>query len=281
MGNTVSVWNAHRADIFTRADARRNKEKNLFIDDSYQCIEESAFRNNIKLRKLILDKNVSEIHKEAFRNCTAMKSIEMPGVRTIGPGAFEGCVKLGRAEMTDSIENVGRGAFMGCKRLEKIEINDDSRCRIIHADTFRDCQKLKSALLPAKISTIQDRAFYKCTELSELFFYKDLQEIGNSAFYNCGFKNLKLPQGLEKIGDSAFLKCRNLEYVKIPESVQVIDKWAFHGCDRLKVLEFTDDPEFVGDWIVNRSTVIRCQKGSKTDEYCRKFGFTVEYLSEV
>lgn len=281
MENTVSVWKARGTDAFTRADARKNKEKTLFINENYQYIEERAFQNNIKIRKLVLDRNVREIHKEAFLNCTAMKSIEMPGVRMIGSGAFEGCVKLGKVELTDSIEKVGKAAFMGCRRLEKARISDGSNCQIIRPDTFRECLQLKSAVLPEKVTMIQERAFYKCTELSELFFYNDLQEIGESAFYNCGFTNLKLPQGLQKIGDSAFLKCRNLEYVRIPESVNIIEKWAFHGCDRLKVLEFTDDPEVIGDWVVNRSTVVRCRRGSKVEEYCRKFGFTVEYLSEV
>lgn len=258
MADTATAWNVRSAGVYGRTDARRNKEKNLAIDNSYHCIDEYAFRNNIKIRRLILDKNISEICKEAFSNCTAMKSIEMPGVRVIGRGAFEGCVRLGGAELTESLEQLGEAAFMGCKRLKNVQINEKSGCKIIPADIFYDCQQLSYIALPVNTKAIHERAFY-----------------------NCSFTDLKLPQGLERIGDSAFLKCRRLEYVKIPASVRKIEKWAFHGCDRLKVLEFTEDPEYIGDWVVNRSTVIRCRKGSKVDEYCEKFGFKTEYSSEI
>ena len=47
---------------------------------------------------------------------------------------------------------------------------------------------------------------------------------------------------------------------------------------RLKVVEIAHEPEFIGDWIVNKSTVIRCRKDSKVEAYCKKFEFAVEYI---
>ena len=78
--------------------------------------------------------------------------------------------------------------------------------------------------------------------------------------------------------ESAFFKCSNLTSVCLPESIRSIEKWVFHGCNRLKYLEIRHDPEFIGDWIINRSATIRCYKGSKVDAYCREFGFQTEYL---
>ena len=266
--------------IYTREDARKNKEKKLVIGENYHCIAEGAFQNNIKVRALYLDRNIREIRRKAFLNCTAIKKIEMPGVRVIGQEAFGGCVNLTGATLPDTVETMGNSAFSGCKRLTSVQIGKMSQDRVIRRDTFRDCVSLKDIQLPQKIKTIEDFAFYKCQNLSEFFFSKFIREIGNSAFYGCGFNELELPEGLERIGDSAFLKCRNLEYVRIPESVKSIEKWAFHGCNRMKVIEIAHEPENIGDWIINRSVTVRCYKGGKVDKYCKKFQFKTEYLSE-
>lgn len=47
---------------------------------------------------------------------------------------------------------------------------------------------------------------------------------------------------------------------------------------RLKVLEIRHDPEYIGEWIINRAARIRCYQGSKVDRYCQESGFTVEYI---
>lgn len=247
--------NRSKLRIFTRADARNNREKKLVIGKEFYCIEEGAFRNNIKIRSLVLDANVREIRQKAFSNCTAVKSIEMPGVRLIGQKAFEGCMSLAKVEITGPVETIERGAFSGCKRLKIIKFGEKSNCRFISPETFRECQSLKVLQLPYGISAIQEKAFY-----------------------HSGIMEIDLPESLRQIGDSAFLKCRNLEYIKIPASVKKIDKWAFHGCDRLKILEIPQDPEYIGDWIINRSVTIRCRKGGKTDRYCQQFQFQTEYI---
>lgn len=255
MTEEIPGINRNKLSIFTRADARKNREKNLLIGKEYDCIEEGAFRNNIKIRSLVLDANVREIRQKAFSNCTAVKSIEMPGVRLIGQKAFEGCMSLAKVEITGPVETIERGAFSGCKRLKIIKFSEKSNCRFISPETFRECQSLESLKLPYGITNIQERAFY-----------------------HCGIRKIYLPESLRQIGDSAFLKCRNLEYAKVPASVKRIEKWAFHGCDRLKILEIPQDPDYIGDWIINRSVTIRCRKGGKTDRYCQQFQFQTEYI---
>lgn len=48
--------------------------------------------------------------------------------------------------------------------------------------------------------------------------------------------------------------------------------------NRLQYLEIRHDPEYIGEWIINRAATIRCYKGSKADRYCQESGFKVEYL---
>ena len=51
-----------------------------------------------------------------------------------------------------------------------------------------------------------------------------------------------------------------------------------HGCARLQVLEIRHDPEYIGEWIINKAARIRCYRGSKVAAYCQESGFTVEYI---
>ena len=50
-------------------------------------------------------------------------------------------------------------------------------------------------------------------------------------------------------------------------SVHYLGNWGF------------DNPEFIGEWIINKAATIRCYKGSKVDRYCQQSGFKVEYFS--
>ncbi len=87
------------------------------------------------------------------------------------------------------------------------------------------------------MTTIDDRAFYRCKSLDHISLPGGVKEIGSEAFYFCGIHSLELPDSLEVLDQSAFFKCNNLEYVRLPQNVRYIGKWVFHGCNRLKVLE--------------------------------------------
>ena len=91
-------------------------------------------------------------------------------------------------------------------------------------------------------------------------------------------ETLELPESLEILDEKAFFKCTWLTEVCLPTHIRRIEKWVFHGCSRLKVLEIRHDPEYIGEWIINRAARIRCYQGSKVDRYCQESGFTVEYI---
>ena len=207
MATTVLVWRAENPVIFTRSEAKKNVQKTLFIGSDYGSIGEEAFRGNIKLRHLSLEKNIKEIQREAFLNCTNMKQIEMPGVQVIRQKAFAGCAKLEKAEFMKPIRRMEKNAFAGCKRLMTMKMDQKSRQSRIEDGTFRECQSLQEVQVPSSFTEIGKFAFYKCIDLSQFSFSEDLKRIGASAFYQCGLSELSLPESLEVIGDSAFLKC--------------------------------------------------------------------------
>ena len=99
---------------------------------------------------------------------------------------------------------------------------------------------------------------------------------------NCGQyieKNMELPQNCRSISAETFFNRPDIRSVVIPPNVKYLGKWIFHGCNRLQYLEIRHDPEFIGEWIINKAATIRCYKGSKVDRYCQQSGFKVEYFS--
>lgn len=182
--------------------------------------------------------------------------------------------------MSDQLTEIPKDAFRENRQLKKVHFSRKSQLTCIRREAFCECASLQKFQCPTLLTAIGDRAFYRCKSLSSVQFPEGLTHIGSEAFYYCGFKKLHLPSTLRVLGDAAFFKCVHLTHVVIPESVRHIGKWVFHGCSRLEVVEIRHDPDFIGDWIINRSVRIRCYRGSKVDAYCQHFGFTTEYIDE-
>ena len=178
----------------------------------------------------------------------------------------------GRTELS------GAGGIFGMQADGKYSVRPGYALSGYSGRKFSGVQESADVPSPDSVQVISARAFYKCVSLNALKLPRRIRVIGREAFYQTGMNELELPKGLEVIEDSAFLKCSQLTYVRLPRSVKRIEKWAFHGCNRLKTLEIAHDPEFIGEWIINRSAAIRCVRGGKVDRYCQNAGFTTEYI---
>lgn len=81
-------------------------------------IAPNAFKNNKKLKKIVIGKNVKKIGKNAFRGCKKLKSVTIgENVVSIGAYAFYGDKKLSTINFgTRKLNKVGKGAF---KKISK------------------------------------------------------------------------------------------------------------------------------------------------------------------
>lgn len=274
----ILTWKAKEKNVFTRAQGKKVREKELVLASDCRKIEDEALMNNVKIKRVQIPSSVTEVGKQSFANCTALNELCFDNIERIKQEAFSCCIRVRKAEFSKKLQYIGKGAFFRCKKLETATFPESVTCVYLAEEVFYGCESLKEIKIPKSVQEIKSRAFYKCLNLEKVEFPLALRKIGSQAFYQTALKELELLDGLREIGDSAFLKCNNLESVKIPESVKRIGKWAFHGCHRLKVVEIAHEPEFIGDWIVNKSTVIRCRKDSKVEAYCKKFEFAVEYI---
>jgi hypothetical protein len=136
--------------------------------------------------------------------------------------------------------------------------------QVIAANAFRKAEELTVVKLPDSIETIEEEAFYSCTNLSEIIGMDTVGNIGNGAIlytaletkseyiivgntlvkYNGKGKKVVIPEGIEVISEQAFCYSGNggdeLEEVVLPSTMKCIEKNAFK---KRKVLKKIDLPE--------------------------------------
>lgn len=273
----VRTWHADAKDIFNCEQGKKFKGRLLTLEDVYHSIDNQALKNNMKIKSVKLADSVKEIGNQSFYNCTALRDINLENVSQIRWESFLGCVHLKEITLSSGIRYLGRRSFSGCKRLNCVKFEKSTMLKGIEAGVFQNCESIEKISLPKGLTEIGNKAFYKCTSLKDIELPEGIRIIGNEAFYQTAIQEIKLPSTLVEIGNSAFLKCRSLELVQIPASVKRIGRWSFHGCGQLKKVEFLGDPEEIGEWIINKSTVIRCRKGSRIEAYCKEKEFQIEY----
>ena len=91
--------------------------------------------------------------------------------------------------------------------------------------------------LPNTITTINRRAFYYCSALTDIAFGDSITYIGTESFLACdGLKSLIIPNTVKFISDSAFSRCNGLTDLTIMSSDTYFDHKAFFYCKYIKTI---------------------------------------------
>ena len=150
---------------------------------------------DLEIPEAINGKKVTQIDKDAFSNCSTLRSVTIP----------------------DSVTKIDVRAFMNCKKLESVKI--PSGVTQIGAGAFAGCSALKSVNIPDSVTKIGNEAFSSCTSLKNVKIGNGVKEIGQYAFDVCrSLKSVIIPSGVKNIGEAAFGFARmygNVEGFKI------------------------------------------------------------------
>ena len=179
---------------------------------------------------------VTEIGKEAFRDCSSLTSVIIPeGVTEIGADAFKGCKSLTSITIPDSVTEIGGCAFAGCSSLTSINIPEGVTW--IGSYVFADCSSLTSINIPKGVTWIGNSAFWGCSSLTSITIPNSVTEIEQEAFGFCSsLTSINIPEGVTEIGWYAFYGCKSLTSVIIPDSVTWIGKYVFRDCDKAEAI---------------------------------------------
>ncbi|MCR5461992.1 MAG: leucine-rich repeat domain-containing protein [bacterium] len=113
----------------------------------------------------------------------------------------------------------------------------------IKTNAFYDQYRIKKVdMSKSKLTTIEDDAFHKCSELIEMNYCKTITSIGKEAFSECSsLVKMDLSDlAIEEISDSMFKKCSSLTDIKFPKTAKVLGSNVFEECNSLTTLDFTD-----------------------------------------
>ena len=231
-------------------------------------IRKRAFYYAQKVTKVNFNSNLEEIDNDAFQATTKLENItfEAPAkIKTIGTFAFQGSgltelnipaslqvvswsafgsTKLKKVTVADGsqLQSINTGAFNGCKDLEEFTFEGSSTLNKIQADAFSGDDKLKSFVIPEKVTVLERGAFNGASGLETITFKQPatMTVIGEGAFQNAkALKRIELPSTVTTISKDAFNTCSSLTEVVIPASVTTIDATGFQECAKLE--KFTVD----------------------------------------
>lgn len=113
-------------------------------------------------------------------------------------------------------------------------IEFDAPVTSVGIESFRDCIKLETIILPSSVTTIESYSFNGCTGLILITIPSSVTRIASAAFGGCsGLTSITIPSSVTSIGPNAFDRCTGLTSITIPSSVTFIDSSPFSACSGL------------------------------------------------
>ena len=263
--------------------------KDTVIPTSVTSIGEGAFDDCIGLVNMTIPTNITSIGRYAFYGCSGLTSIVIPAsVTSIGEWAF-GDSKLTSIRVEES--NPKYDSRENCNAIIETESNTlVSGCKNtvipksvtgIGEGAFEGCE-ITNMVLPEKVTSIENRAFYRCRQLTSITIPSSATSIAGSMIGMCdkltsvrveennpkydsrencnaiietesntllrGCNATTIPRGVTSIGGWAFDYCDGLTSVTLPEGVTSIGDYAFFGCSALKDVTISETVTNIGDY---------------------------------
>ena len=102
----------------------------------------AQFVSTASLARKLVDKTVASVTSDAssvgsyaFRNCSALTTVDLPLVTSIGGNAFNGCSNLTTVDLP-LVTSVGSYAFYNCKALTTVILRSETMCTLSNVNAF-------------------------------------------------------------------------------------------------------------------------------------------------
>ena len=227
----------------------------IIIPNSVTSIGSSAFTDCTALTSISIPNSVTTIRYNTFEGCYSLTSVTIPNsVTSIERSVFEGCSALTSVTVPNSVTSIGDGAFKGCTSLTSVSIPNSVTS--IEGNAFSRCTALTSVKVESGNPKYDSRE--NCNAIIETasntlvtgckntIIPKKVTSIGQDAFWGCsGLTSVTIPNRVESIKPRAFGECSGLTSVTIPNSVKSIEMLAFAACSGLNSIKVeSDNPKY-------------------------------------
>lgn len=221
--------------MYCKKCGNRIDDDSVFCSKCGQKINEDNNNNDFFIRGGVLEKylgnstnaiipeGVIEISREAFQNCTQIKTINLPSTMIIAH--IVDCNNLEKINVNSGIKKL----FVdGCKSLKFVELPNG-----IEQVRLNKCA-IKSIKIPSSVKTITQSAFKECVELENIVLPDGIEIIEKEAFYRCiKLKEINLPNSVHTLGKESFRQCESLKEISIPPKVTTLPSGVFQECNSL------------------------------------------------
>ena len=193
------------------------------------------------LHKVVLPEGLTKIGDNAFYY-SFVEDINLPStMKRVGKEAFyRSHVKelIMPDDMTDfygGSDDYGR-CFSYMHWLKRLVM--PKNLTRIPKSTFREGYYITEAVMPEKLQSVGEYAFYNCPRMKATL-PEGLKTIERYAFYDCDSLRLPLPETLTSIGNYAFQNNNGFISLVIPQNVASIGNYAFQNCSKLETVELS------------------------------------------
>lgn len=218
--------------------------------------------NNCALTDISIPASVTIIREEAFKGCSALKTLKFEAGTpekdlVLETGAFLDCVNMNLANggvLPSRIISIAAITFQGCG-ITTLTLPTNDKLTALGYGAFFGCSKLTDLTIPANVTVINEVAFKSC-DLHKVTF-KDstkITMIQNYAFFNnhnlAGIVADKNFDSLKTIGEGAFQNCYKLtdaDFNNLTKNVTRIERETFRNCKYgLKTIDIHSGITFIG-----------------------------------
>ncbi|MDD4292109.1 MAG: leucine-rich repeat protein [Clostridia bacterium] len=214
--------------------------KGIVLPSSVNEIGASVFSGCTKLLTADLSKaSISSIPGDAFYNCLAMETIELPNeLKAIGFRAFQSCLALRDLVLPKTLLTIDSNAFYHCESITEIVFPESllqfGSSQYGNTSIVSYCNSLRKVeILSKNITVIPSNFVYGSPLVTEIVIAGEYTSIGAQAFRGTGISEFVIPDSVVSIGNSAFRDNLNLVGIEIPDSVTTLGTYVFTGCTSL------------------------------------------------
>lgn len=219
-------------------------------------INTQAFKNNKKLKGIIIPDTVTYVEDSLFSGCISLTDVDLgKGITVITNGMFYNCKNLESLTIPEQIErfydsysytgNSSDKPFEGCVNLKNIYFKAKDISLVRH---YLNLPSLTNIVIASTVDSLPDGAFSGYNYIENVTFENGLMVLPDSCFKNCtSLKNITLPDSMMSVGKSAFENCYNIKSVTFSENLNTIDDSAFKGCSSIENLSLNKNLREIGN----------------------------------
>ena len=221
-------------------------------------IENPIFRDNYKLKGVIIPDTVDYVSREIFSGCVSLTDVDLgKGITSISFGMFYNCKSLESLTIPEQIKYLGgyeQDPFDGCTSLKNLYL----KAKNISFIRYLKLPSLTNIVIASTVDSLPDGAFSGYNYIENVTFENGLMVLPDSCFKNCtSLKNITLPDSMMSVGKSAFENCFNLKSVTFSKNLNTISPSAFKGCSSIESLNFNNNLREIGSNAFENCTSVK------------------------